>query len=92
MGRTPASDDTFTTEPLASRKAGNAATVRDQVPKTLTSKIRRHTSTEAASRSWWGITAVVPALLTRVSRRPQRSRAAVTSCCAAAGSVMSPWT
>ena len=45
----------------------------DHVPKTLTSKMRRHTSTDAAWRSWCGIKAVVPALFTSVSRRPHRS-------------------
>ena len=30
-------------------------------------------SAVAASRSWWGITVVVPALLTRMSSRPWRS-------------------
>ena len=62
----------------ASRRAGRAATVMAHVPKTLTSKMRRHTSTEAASTSWCGIRAVVPALFTRMSRRPQRSSAAAT--------------
>ena len=62
------------------------------VAKTLTSKIRRHTSTDAASRSSWGITAVVPALFTSVSRRPQRSSAASTKFWAACGSAISPCT
>ncbi len=69
-----------------------AATVIAHVPKTLTSKMRRHTSTEAAARSWCGITAVVPALFTSVSSRPHRSSAAATRRSGTSGSVMSPWT
>ena len=48
VGRTPATEATLTTDPWASRRAGRAATVMAHVPKTLTSKMRRHTSTEAA--------------------------------------------
>ena len=92
VGRTPATEATFTIDPPASRSAGMAATDMAHVPKTLTSKIRRHTSTVAASRSWCGITAVVPALFTSVSRRPQRSSAAATSRPGVSGSVRSPRT
>ena len=52
---------------------GTAATVTCQVPMTLTSKMRRHTSGVAASRSPWGMTWVVPALLTSTSSRPWRA-------------------
>src|ERR1700728_4630952 len=72
VGRTPATEATLTTDPRASRRAGMAATVMAHVPKTLTSKMRRQTSVDAAARSWCGITAVVPALFTSVSSRPQR--------------------
>ena len=93
VGRTPATEATLTTRPWASRSAGRAATVMAHVPKTLTSKMRRHTSTDAAATSWCGITAVVPALFTSVSRRPQRSSAAATRCARAhPASVMSPCT
>ena len=51
VGRTPAMEATFTMEPPASRSAGMAATDMAHVANTLTSKIRRHTSTVAASRS-----------------------------------------
>ena len=70
-GRVPASDETLTTWPRPDvRRWGTAATVSCQVPMTFVSKMRRHTSGDAASRSLWGITAVVPALLTRTSSRP----------------------
>ena len=93
VGRTPATEATFTMlPPSPSPNAGKAATDMAHVAKTLTSKMRRQTSTEAACTSWCGITAVVPALFTRVSRRPQRSRAAATRRSGTSGSVMSPWT
>jgi hypothetical protein len=92
VGRTPATDATLTTDPCVSRSAGRAATVMAHVPKTLTSKMRRQTSTDADARSWCGITAVVPALLTSVSIRPQRSSATATMCSGTPGSVISPWT
>ena len=93
VGRTPATDATFTMLPPApSLSTGSAATDTAHVAKTLTSKMRRQTSTEAAWTSSCGIRAVVPALFTRVSRRPQRSRAATTRRSGTSGSVMSPWT
>src|SRR5436309_6344684 len=68
VGRTPASDDTLTTQPApVARRCGIAATVSCHVPTTLTSYNRRNTSGVAASRSPCGITIVVPALFTRTS-------------------------
>ena len=73
VGRSPAREETLTTWPRPeARRCSTAATVTCQVPKTLTSKIRRQTSGVAASRSWWGMTSVVPALLTRTSSPPWR--------------------
>src|SRR4051812_23383101 len=69
--RTPASEVTLTTTPAPDeRKWGRAATVTCHVPTTFTSKIRRHTSGVTASRSWWGMTTVVPALFTSTSSPP----------------------
>ena len=70
VGRTPATEATLTMDPWAALSAGTVATDMAHVPNTLTSKMRRHTSTEAAARSWCGIRAVVPALFTRVSSAP----------------------
>ena len=57
VGRSPASDETLITWPCPeARRWATAATVTCQVPMTLTSKMRRHTSGEAASRSSWGMT------------------------------------
>ena len=86
-GRRPATEVTLMTEPapLAFR-AGTLERVMCQVPMRLVDRILSQTSSVAASRSACGISWVVPALLTRMSRRPYCARVASTSAWQAAAS------
>jgi hypothetical protein len=70
-GRTPASDVMLriTASPEA-RRCGTAVRTTFHVPITLTRRILSQIWAVAASRSSWGMTAVVPALLTTMSSRP----------------------
>jgi hypothetical protein len=68
------------------RKWGRAARDTRAMPKTLTSKTRRHSSSELAATS---PTAPMPALLTTMSRRPYSATTAAIALSTDAGSVTS---
>jgi len=93
VGRTPASDVTFTITGLGLlRSSGRAARLRYQVPSRLTSRMRWKISSVTPSRSACGISAVVPALLTTMSSRPKCSIAAATRRLQVVSSATLPWT
>src|SRR5262249_39742115 len=88
----PATEPMLTIAPLAWRNAGTAARLRYQGPIRFTPRIRRHNSSSAPSRSENGTRLVVPALLTRASRRPNRASAVATRRCASSSRETSPCT
>ena len=80
----------FIIEPDEACKYFMAATISDQAPKTFNSKISRHTSTLAASKSSWGITFVTPALLIKTSSFPYFSIISFTNFSAVPGNAKLP--
>src|SRR5216117_3331620 len=79
----------ITLPPPACFMSGYAACEQRKAEVRFVSSTRRHS---ASVYSWIGLRMFVPALLTRMSRRPKRSRVVLTSRATAASSVTSTLT
>ena len=70
---TPEMDDTLTIMPPVALRCGAAARAHRYAPFTLTSRVMSQISSVNASMSVIGTQRVIPALFTRISRRPNLS-------------------
>jgi hypothetical protein len=73
------------------RSSGSAARVTRKMLRTLTAKMRSHSSTLRPSMSWGGTSVVVPALLMSASSLPNAAPTATSMARMPASSATSHW-
>jgi len=89
MPSAPATDETLTIAPAASRRCGAAARIIWKAPSAFTPTMRWKVSASIASQLAAPANDDMPALLTSASMRPQRETAACTSARQSASSATS---